>query len=44
MAAASCFPILSNLKGGNSGSLIGTIITVIVVFAIIFYLIAKSGD
>ena len=44
MAAAACFPVLSNPHAGNDGSLIATIITVVVIFAIVLYVSHKNGD
>ena len=42
MAAAACFSVLSNSNAGNNGSLVGTIITVVVVFALVLYIIHQN--
>lgn len=44
MAAAACFPVLSNPNVGNDGSLVATIVTVVVIFALALYMIHKNGD
>lgn len=44
MAAAACFPVLSNPHVGNDGSLVATIVTVVVIFAFVCYIIHKNGD